>query len=215
MVDTYLMQSLPPTGWSFRLNVSDEVAGERGTQVRVKQLGPDLWTARYESNQMRPKTVRVLRAAIQAYMAQRTTFYGWDPGGQFPQADPDGSKLTAPGSVQINSLNADNIRMSLRGLPNGYQITYGDYLAFDYYGPGLVPVRAFHQIVAPAYTFANAGGVTPEFYVIPRIRIGASVTAPAILIRASAEMMVLPGSFAVEEGPQTGSIMFEALQVLA
>jgi len=202
---------MPPTGWRFALQVSDEISGERGGQVRVKQLGPDLWAARYSSNQMGQDMSRRLKAHIGGLMVQRTTFLAWDPGGQFPIADPKGTKLVSPASVLINSVNADAQRMSLKGLPANYVLTAGDYLAFTY---GTAGARALHQIAPPTTTVTAVGGITPEFYVVPRIRVGWSPNLAVVLERPFCEMLVLPGSLSAEEGPNTASIAFDALQVI-
>lgn len=216
MATTQLMLTMPPTGWAFTLNVADEVAGERGGQMRVRQLGPDLWTGRFSSNQMRPRETmaRQLKAIVGEILARRSTFYAWDPQGQFPKADPTGSKMTAPAAnVQINSVNADFVRMSLKGLPANYVLTFGDYISFAY-GSG---ARAFHMIVPPTSTVAADAlgtGITPEFYVIPRIRVGYSVGAVVQVVRPFCEMMIVPGSLTTEETPHTAAIGFDAVQVL-
>jgi hypothetical protein len=206
-----LLPILPPTGWTFFLLVSDEVAGERGQQMRTKQLGPDLWAARYEASQLRLGQARTLKAIISGLMMQRTLFYGWDPGGQWPAKDKKGTKLTAPASVTINSVNADNQRLSLKGLPVGYVLTRGDYLAFNYGSP---VARALHQIWSPASITADALGITAEFFVTPRLRPTPGVGQNVILEQPACEMMIVPGSYAATEGPRTASLAFDALQVL-
>lgn len=209
MASTILLPNLPPSGWSFFLQVSDEVSGERGDQVRVKQLGPDLWAGRYEASQLLPGMARQIKAIIAGIMMQRNTFYGWDPAGQYPAADPDGAKIITPANIKINSLNADNQRLSLKGLPASYVLTRGDYLAFDYGS-----ARALHQVWAASTVVADGTGLTGEFYVTPRIRPGASVNLVVTLVKPAAEMMIVPGSFASTEGPRVASISFDAVQVL-
>jgi hypothetical protein len=211
MASSIVMPALPPTGWSFFLAVSDEIAGERGQQIRVKQLGPDLWSGRFESAQLPRLAARSLKAILHGILMQRTTFYGWDPGGQYPAADPLGAKIVTPANIKINSLNADAQRMSLKGLPASYKLTRGDYLSFNYGSP---VGRALHQIWSPTTTTANASGVTTEFWVTPRIRPGAGIDAVVALEKPSAEMMIVPGSLVTSDGPRFGSISFEALQVL-
>lgn len=207
-----LLDLLPPTGWTFYLAVSDEVSGERGQQIRVKQLGPDLWAARYESSLIPTDIVRRAKSHIMGLMSDRGTFYGWDPHGQFPKSDPKGQGLYpggVPAAVKINSLNADYQRMSLKGLPPYYVLSAGDYLSFDYNSQ-----RALHQLWNNETVTANVFGTTSEFYVSPRIRPGASIDAGIVLIRPFAQMMIVPGSFVATEGPRFGSLSFDALQVL-
>lgn len=206
-----LLPALPPTGWAFFLGVSDEIVGERGTSLRVKQLGPDLWQARYESAQLMPGKAREIKAIIAGIMTQRATFLAWDPGGQYPKLDPMGIKLTLPANVKINSVNADFQRMSLKGLPASYKLSRGDYLSFDYGSP---VARALHQIWSPVTTTANASGITAEFYVAPRLRPTPGVDAVVTLEKPAAEMMIVPGTLTATEGPRFGSIAFDAIQVL-
>jgi hypothetical protein len=204
-----LLGTLPPTGWTFYLQVSDELAGERGQQMRVKQLGPDLWAARYSSNQMKRDLMRQLKAIVHALLSQRETFFAWDPMGQYPADDPTGSKLGAAQPL-INSVNANNQQISLKGLPPAYKLTYGDYISFDYGG-----ARAFHQIIPPTgASIANGSGITPEFWVAPRIRLGWSMNLPVLLLAPLVEMMIVPGSFQSDETPFNASISFDAIQVL-
>lgn len=212
MATTLLMSTMPPTGWQFSLRVSDEVGGERGGQVRVKQLGPDLWSGRFSSNQMPRSLMRQLKAIVAGLQVQRTTFYAWDPMGQYPKADPTGAKIsTVPAAtVQINSVNADNQRMSIKGLPSNYVLTMGDYLAFTYGS-----ARALHQVAPPTTTVSSgATGITPEFWVVPRIRPGWSPNLTVTLKKPACEMLILPGTVAAEETPFNASIGFDALQVL-
>lgn len=209
MATTDIVSILPPTGWTFQLGISDEVAGQRGVQVRTKQLGPDLWKAHYESNQLTPALARKLKGMITLLLSQRGTFYVWDPRGQYPAADPLGALILTPADIKINSLNADSQRMSLKGLPVGYTVTAGDYLSFTYGS-----ARALHQIGSPVTTTADGSGITAEFYVAPRIRSGASVNAVVTLQKPTAEMLIIPSSFSVQEFPLGGSISFDAVQVL-
>jgi hypothetical protein len=197
MASTILLPNLPPTGWSFFLLVSDEIAGERGQQIRVKQLGPDLWTARYEANQLQIGQARQIKAIVAGILMQRTTFYAWDPAGQYPARDKFCDKIIAPANIKINSLNADWQRMSLKGLPASYVLTRGDYLAFNY-----GTARALHQIWSPTTITANSSGITAEFWVTPRIRPGASIDAVVTLEKPAAEMMIVPGSLVASEGPR-------------
>jgi len=209
MATTALMLALPPAGWRFAVDWGDEIAAQRGGLIRVKQLRPDLWMARYDSGELRPTLMRTIKGLIADLGGSRQTFYAWDPGIQYPAADHGGAGLLGA-TVQINSLNADNQRLSLKGLPPSYPLTRGDMLAFDY---GSGPSRALHQIRTATVT-ANGSGITAEFFVAPNIRTGASVNAVVTLIKPAAEMMIVPGTLDITERPSVRSVAFEAVQVL-
>lgn len=209
MPTTALMSILPPAGWKFMPDWGDEAAGQRGGQIRVKQLRPDLWAGRYESGNVRPMLMREIKGIIAEMGGSRATFYAGDPGALYPRLDPGGAGLRGA-VVQIESLNADNQRLGLKGLPRGYAIARGDYLSFDY---GTGPSRALHM-VRTDMTIAAVTGITPQFFVSPNIRTGASVNAAVTLIKPAAEMMIVPGSLDVSEAPRFRSISFDAVQVL-
>jgi hypothetical protein len=209
MPTTALMSILPPDGWKFMPDWGDEVAGQRGGQIRVKQLRPDLWAARYESGSLRPEQIRDIKGIIADMGGSRTTFYAWDPGAQYPRSDPGGRGLLGA-TVQIESINADNQRLGLKGLPRGYVLRKGDLLAFDY---GTGPSRALH-IVRTDTVIAAATGITPQFHVAPNVRPGASVNATVTLVKPAAEMMILPGTLDISENPRRRSVSFEAGQVI-
>lgn len=207
MPSTALMLALTVAEARFRLDWGDEIAMQRGGQVRVKSFRPDLWLASYACPSLSLANLRELHAAIAGLGGSRQTFYGWDPAGQYPRLDPTGSILGSV-TVQIESLNADNQRLGLKGLPAGYGLRAGDYLSFDY-GTS----RALHQVTT-ATVAANGSGITPQFFVAPNIRSGASVNAVVTLKRPAAELMILPGSLDLQEGRNFGSLRFDAIQVI-
>ena len=210
MATTALMQALSVAGAAFAPDWGDELAMQRGGQVRVKQLRPDLWRVSYSCSALSHADLRSIMGLIADLGGSRQTFHGWDPAGQYPRNDPLGTGLGAA-TVQINSLNADNQRLSLKGLPASYALlSRGDYLSFDY---GAGPSRAFHQI-RTATVAANGSGVTPEFYVAPNIRTGASVNAVVTLKQPAAEFMIAPGSIDARAERNFARLSFDAVQVI-
>lgn len=210
MATTALIAALTVAEARFRLEYGDELAVQRGGSVRVKQLRPDLWTASYICPALSLNDLRSIMGLIADLGGSRDTFYGWDPAGQYPAADALGTVLGSS-TVQINSLNADGVRMSLKGLPASYnRLARGDYLSFDYGSPAK---RALHQIRTTTVT-ANGSGVTSEFYVAPAIRSGASVNAVVTLKQPTAELMIVPGSIDDGKGRNFGRLSFDAMQVI-
>lgn len=210
MATTALMTALSVAEARFRLDWGDEIAAQRGGQVRVKSFRPDLWMASYACSALSHANLRELASMIGGLGGSRTSFYGYDPSGQYPRNDPTGVGIITPDNIKIDSLNADNQRLSLKGLPAAYVVKAGDYLAFDY---GAGPSRALHQITT-ATTTANGSGVTAEVFVAPNIRTGASVNAVVTLIQAAAELMIVPGSIDLQAGRNFGRLSFDAIQVI-
>lgn len=209
MPTSELMQALPVSSATFIPAWGQETSGEGSGILRVKDLRPALWRARIAcAAATRVEALQVL-ALIGAMGGALGTFYAWKPSAAYPQSDPGGTTLGGS-AVQIGSINADQLRLSLKGLPAGYVLTRGDFLAFDY---GARPSRALHQVVPPM-AIANGAGVTPEFQVHPPIRGGASVNAAVALVRPAAEMRLVPGTFDLSESAVRNGLSLEAIQVL-
>lgn len=126
-----------------------------------------------------------------------------------PKYDPTGTILGAA-TPRINSINANNREMSLKGLPNGYKLYGGDYLSFPYLSN---PTRnAFHQIIGNVT--ASAGGVTPEFEVTPNIRPGAALDAEVRVVNPYFKAIMLNSSIGTQVGNRREGMSFDVKQTL-
>lgn len=112
-----LMNALPVSEARFYLDRGQEISGQSSGVIRVKDLRPALWRARIVCAAMTHLEERQAMALIGDIEDLYSTFYVWKPNAPYPYADPGGSILGAS-AVKINSLNADNKRLSLKGLPN-------------------------------------------------------------------------------------------------
>ncbi|MHB1086464.1 MAG: hypothetical protein ACYCZ0_01825 [Minisyncoccota bacterium] len=150
-----------------------------------------------------------IMALIEALSGSIKEFYLYDPRYRYPAYDPDGTILGA-NTVQINSLNANDVSISLKGLPSGYVITRGDYMHWDYSsGPTR---RAFHRAVETVT--ANGSGVTAEFEVRDIIR-GGLVDATVTLIKPAMKCKMIPSSLSEESaGLSSTRISFSVRQVI-
>lgn len=203
-------------GWTseFDLLFADEISRQQSGRTRVKDVGSGpLWRLRAQSYLLKPSEHRYWKARLHSLENGKGSFYGYDLAGCYPILYPNGTWPTggsfSGASAQISSLNVDNKRIALKTLPAGYEISVGDYLAFDYGSS-----RALHQAMEEAT--ADGSGVTAQFEVRPHIRTGAAVDALVTVKRAAAVMMLLPGTLAMPADPNTafGTISFEAIQVL-
>lgn len=128
-------------------------------------------------------------AATEALLAELTgpgqSILAYDPRYNGPSYDPTGAILGAS-TPTIDTLNADNRRMRVTGLPASYELRVGDYIGWQY---GSNPTRyALHRVTSAAT--ANSTGRTPLFSVTPHIRPGAVVGAAVALTRPVCKCLI-------------------------
>ena len=193
----------------FDLSENRRVTETGGGELLVSDLGPRLWRGAIEVAANTHAGQRKAQALAQALRQGAATFMVCDRKGRFPAADPTGALLGATTPSLFNPV-ADSPDVTLAGLPSGYVLPPGDYLAFPYGSPTR---HALHQIVVGA-TAAGTGRATVT--VVPSIRPGATNGAPVSLVNPSCRAMLVPGSF--RAGTQTpaahGGFSFEWRQVL-
>lgn len=175
----------------------------RGGAVIRSENGAALWTGTatlapgYHADQGETEALLAeLTGAGQFVLA-------YDPRYNGPKADPGGAILGAS-TPTIHTLDADNRRMRIQGLPSGYVLSAGDYLGFEY---GSNPTRyALHRLTSAAT--ASIGGLTPFFSVTPHIRPGAAVEAAVALMRPVCKCLVTAdygtGAPLITQGAQIG-----------
>jgi hypothetical protein len=155
----------------FVLMDRSELSRAASGEERVKEIGPPLWTAQFQTVPMEAGLARAMRAWLHSMDGGIGTFTAYDVRYPFPVSDPTGAQALS--GVQINSLSGG--ALSLKGLPAAFVLSPGDYLAFDW-GSGR---RAFHEVTEGVT--ANGSGVTAVFAVRPHIRAGATVNATVTL----------------------------------
>ena len=186
-----------------------ESSGTALGQVIANEIAPRRWRAEVELARMPHTEAADIQALIDA-LGPSGTFYLHNPGQLGPRDDPDGAAV-AGHSVGINAVGADNKSLRLAGLPAGYRLRRGDMLHFDY---GSSPTRrALHRIVEDAT--ASGAGVSSFFEVRPFLKAGTTTGLTVTLVRATARMMLEPGSFDPgTEGPVlTSGMGFKAIEV--
>lgn len=174
----------------WQLQRRDEVSGLGSGQILAAQLSPPLWTAPVTLAPMYHDEADQIQALIESLDGSINDFYLYNPRRAYPQADPTGTILGAA-TPTIAALGPDNKSIQIQGLPNGYTLTAGDFLAFNY---GSNPVRrALHRFVETGS--ANGSGSTPVLEVRPHIRPGAVVGSVVTLIKPAARVFIVPDSF--------------------
>ena len=164
-----------------------EANGTGGGEIMTAELGPMRWTGSVSLGALTLPESATPEVLLDVLGPPGRSFYAYDTRRPAPLADPTGTILGAA-TPSISTLHANNRDIALTGLPAGYVLTRGDYLAFTASGS-----RALHRIVTASVT-ANGAGTTPNFEVTPRIRPGASIGLAVTLVKASCKAVLVPGS---------------------
>lgn len=209
-----LLSGFPGTSTRFELELNQEIDPLRSGDQVAKDLGPAVWVANYQSRVLKPTELRRWKARISSLVGAMHTFKGYDLTACYPMAYPNGSWPTGLAFDGMATIaDAEPTALALGGLPAGYVVSEGDYIAFEY-GPN--DARALHQALESVQ--ANETGVTSLFRVEPELRPGfpdggGSPATVAQLVQPYALMVVLPGSLsATSDLSGRGTISFSARQ---
>jgi hypothetical protein len=168
----------------------------QGQQLRA-DLAPMLWSGEVRLGAMTRFEASHPETMLDILRPAGRSFYAYDFRRPFPLLDPTGTVL---GAATPTIASLPNTReLTIAGLPAGYMLSRGDYLAFDYGAPAR---RALHRIVTGAV--ASGGGVTPALEVTPMIRTGALVGAAITLVRPACKAVLVAGS--VSKGSSSRTI---------
>lgn len=175
---------------SFSAPEQVEINQTGGGEVLQADLAPMLWQAEIKLGELIASDAALTNARLDILRPAGRSFYLYDTRRPGPLLDLTGAILGAS-TPSIHTLAANNRDMRIQGLPVGYLLSVGDYLAFDY-GTSIIR-RALHKIVSsPAVV--PSGGISPTFEVSPMIRPGAAVGASVTLIKAACKALIVPNS---------------------
>ena len=178
ILDTDLFASLPIAKVQWDLVEAATDTQTRGGETIMVGFGQPLWRCVVTLKTLPPRQIARVEAIVADLTLPGRFVLAHDPRHCGPLADPGGVILGGAAPV-IHTLNADNRRMRVSGLPAGYALHAGDYIGAQY---GSDPVRyAMHRLVSDAV--ASGGGLTGLFAVTPGIRPGLAVGAPVTLVR--------------------------------
>ncbi len=170
---------------SFWPMMRQEMSRSANGRTQGKDLGDPLWEGAFTTAPMPIAQAGEIEMALLSLHGVVHSFEAHDVRRPFPLAHQDGNFDDVS---LIHDFGTDHKSLRLSGLPQGFTLSIGDYLAFDY---GAEPNRALHRVTTPAV--AGAGGITPLFEVFPHILPGAAVGASVTLKRASCIMQLKPG----------------------
>lgn len=175
--------------------------------TRVKDLGSPLWMASFTTAPVRLEDAGAIEMALMSLNGSEHAFEAYDVRRPYPLAHADGN-FSDTGT--INAIGANNKSLQLAGLPVGFSLTVGDYLAFDY---GTPSNRALHRVAEG--TVADGLGVTGTFEVYPHIAPGATVGAAVTLKKPSCLMIQPPDAPPPSlVGMAGSSIVFSGIQLI-
>lgn len=170
--------------WSVKENRSIE--GQGSGQILQAELAPDLWQATITIAIAKWDDARKVRAMLNSLAPIGRTALIYDPMAAYPASDPTGAILGGA-TVKLDTIGSNRDTIKLDDLPDGYVLTPGDKIEFQY---GSNPVR--RQLVeASESATAAAGGLTPEFAIYPHLRAGVTTSATVNLKKPALQMMRL------------------------
>lgn len=191
------------------LPAAAEISRTAGGEIIVAELGARLWTARVTLAPIGIEDAAALQVKLRLLLRAGATVFVSPRVGDYPARDPNG--VIAESNVTIADLPAGNQTLSLAGLPAGYALSAGDYLAFSYSDPSL---QAFHQLVSEAR--ADVSGIVAEVEIVPQLRPGATIGTSVTLAKPAFRALLVPGS--LNEGSlqrtRLSGISFDLIQTL-
>ncbi|HWJ88509.1 MAG TPA: hypothetical protein VNS12_10595 [Pelagibacterium sp.] len=197
---------------NWQLMRNDQTSGLGSGQPLSAELASPLWTLPVQLVSMGNDEADHILAMLEMLCHPGRKFYFSNPKREYPAADPSGATLGAA-TPTLHTIAANNRQLRITGLPNGYRLTVGDMLAFDY-GPSGQKRRALHRVTETVSALSS--GVTPTFEVFPHIRAGALVGDPVFLAKPAILASVMPGSFnpGTADTVNTHGVAFDIIQRL-
>lgn len=163
---------------------NDEVEGIGSGQILTAELATPLWSVEIDTPLSLFDVGRQLRAQLNSLTVPGAVFEVYDPIASYPFYDPDGSVLGAS-VVRIDTVAGDGT-ITLKGLPNGYKLTPGDFMQIDYAGR-----RYFYEVSVAAT--ADSGGITTVFPVFPIFPSTIPANTPVTLLQPKIKCQLVPG----------------------
>lgn len=197
---------------NWQLMRNDQTSGLGSGQPLSTELASPLWTLPVQLVSMGNDEADQILAMLEMLCHPGRKFFFSNPKREFPAADPTGTILGAS-TPALHTIAANNRQVRIGGLPNGYKLSAGDMLAFDY-GPSGQKRRALHR--ATETVTASSAGLTPLFEVFPHIRAGALAGDPVYLAKPAILASIVPGSLnpGTADTVNTHGISFDIIQRL-
>jgi hypothetical protein len=207
------MDQLPIKSVMMRCPETSEMSRTAGGEIITASIGTRLWQGTVELGRMTRRENRQVRSLLDVAQTAGASFMMHDTTAPGPLAQADHPDLAAY-TVVIRALSPTDARLiQLGGLPAGYVLTRGDFLAFEYRSD---PTRFALHTVAETSVTANGTGDTETLQVTPKLRPGAEINAVVTLLKASCKAVIVPGSVQVGRASRfmTEGASFNFIQTL-
>ena len=175
----------------FTLSRNDQTSGLGNSQPLNAELASPLWRFDGTTGPIPNDEAEGIAALFEMLVAPGRDFYVANPRKKGPRLDKDGAILGAA-EPTIHTLASNNRELRIKGLPNGYGLSRGDMVAWDY-GPTGQKRRAIHRLAGDAV--ASSGGLIPLVELTTFIRSGAAVDDPIYLAPATMRAKLIPGTY--------------------
>jgi hypothetical protein len=188
------MENFP--GWtvSFELLFRQEQSRHASGRTRVKDFGTPIWTATYQSRQMRPNELDQWRARLSALGNGLGTFRAWPLSRCYPIAHPNSPGLSAG---EVGTVGSNNMSLSILWDDDPVTLSVGDYIEIN--------SNRLHQITNVA--------TGPIYSVAPHFSVGILAGQSVNVIRPGVLMALVPGSINTQSSINgRGSISFQAME---
>ncbi|MBY6138523.1 hypothetical protein KUV26_03665 [Leisingera daeponensis] len=176
-----------------------------GGELLTAEVAPPYWRGSIALAPMASRAADEVLTLLAALSVPGRAFEVCHPHRIGPAGDPLGAALSGFAPV-IEAVPSNAFSLRLGGLPQGYALSPGDMISFDY-DPGTGTRRALHRVVedrAATTLSAFSGYRTGEFEVVPYVRPGAAAGAAVRLVRPACLGVLVPGS--VSSGSTRGSV---------
>lgn len=203
------MNKLPIEESVFEAPTQRQVTGLRNGEIVSAEVAPALWQGRITLKPMGIAAAAEIIALLSALEVPGNSFFVYNPDRAGPAYDSDGNIVNGL-SPTISAFDANASTVDIAGLTNGYVISPGDMVSWEY---DTGPRYALHRFVEGATV---AGGLTGDLQVYPHIRQPMAVSAAVLLRKAIAKAYVVPGTtdFGVTRGRTVSGIAFDWRQTL-
>lgn len=176
-------------GFVWREQRNDELEGLGSAETLAIELASPLWAADIVLDWDEWPQARQLAARIRSLRGPTGTFLLTNPIAEYPAFDPDGAIL-GESEVTLLAIDEDNRRVKFDGLPEGYQLGWGDMGEITF---GADPERRYLFEVHGAAE-ADAEGETELVAIHPAVWPGISTGATVNFKRPAAKVFIMPGT---------------------
>lgn len=186
-------------GWStnFTLKYRQEHSRHASGRIRVKDIGPPIWTANYSSKNLSPNNLDKWRAKLNVLQHEMVTFKAYNFSRCYPINYPNGKTsnplIDLPSTGTISSINVDGSIQLNFVIPVNLEV--GDFF------------RSRNNI----FTITHKDGI--NYHITPNLEPNAIVGDVVTIVRPWVEMVIVPDSISQNSGLNgRGSISFSATE---